>query len=98
MLSGAETNIALIFCGIAILKVRNLCMYPGITVNCSPKKNKTMIVLISLLFIVYVLLGIMICDKLGILYDNDDFLDSFVDGICIAFWPITVMIHFLLDD
>lgn len=57
-----------------------------------------MIVLISLLFIVYVLLGIMICDKLGILYDNDDFLDSFVDAVCIAFWPITVMIHFLLDD
>lgn len=57
-----------------------------------------MIVLISLLFIVYVLLGIMICDKLGILYDNDDFLDSFVDAVCIAFWPITVMIHFLEDD
>jgi len=44
-----------------------------------------MIVLISLLFIVYVLLGIMICDKLGILYDNDGFLDSFVDAVCIAF-------------
>lgn len=80
-------------------------MYPGITVNCSLKKNKTMMVLhilnVLLLIVysfVYSLLGITICDKLGISYDANDFLDLLIDSIFIAFWPITLMIYFLLDD
>ena len=57
-----------------------------------------MIFWVILSFIAYPLLGTMICDKLGILYDNDDVLESIVDGILIAFWPLTLMFHFLLDD
>jgi len=55
-------------------------------------------ILIVLLLIVYSLLGITICDKLGMLYNNDDFLDLLIDGIFIAFWPIMLMIHFLLNN
>lgn len=57
-----------------------------------------MIFLVILSFVVYSLLGIMICDKLDVLYDNDDVIDTLVDGLFIAFWPVTVMAHFLLDD
>lgn len=55
-------------------------------------------ILIVLSIIAYPLLGITICDKLGILYNNDDFLDFLIDGIFIAFWPIMLMIHFLLNN
>lgn len=57
-----------------------------------------MIVLYILIVLSYSLLGTMICDKLGILYDNDDFLDLLIDGIFIAFWPMMLMFHFLLDN
>ena len=40
----------------------------------------------------------MICDKINALYDSNDFLELIVDGILIAFWPLTLMFHFLLDD
>lgn len=53
---------------------------------------------IILSFIAYSLLGIMICDKLDVLYDTDDFIETLIDGILITFWPVTVMAHFLLDD
>ena len=56
-----------------------------------------MIVWIILSFIAYSLLGIMICDKIGALYDTDDFLESLVDGILITFWPITLMTYVLFD-
>jgi hypothetical protein len=52
---------------------------------------------IILIFLVYSLLGTLICDKIGVLYDTDDFLESLSDGVLIAFWPLTVLIHFLLD-
>ena len=57
-----------------------------------------MIFWIILSFIVYSLLGTMICDKINALYDSNDFLESIVDGILITFWPLTLMFHFLLDD
>ena len=57
-----------------------------------------MIFLVILLFVVYSLLGIMICYKLDVLYDNDDVIDTLVDGLLISFWPVTVVAHFLLDD
>ena len=56
-----------------------------------------MIFWIILSFIVYSLLGTMICDKIGALYGSDDFLELIVDGILIAFWPLTLMFHFLFD-
>lgn len=52
---------------------------------------------IILIFLVYSILGTMICDKCDILYGTDDFLESLVDGILITFWPLTVLIHFLFD-
>lgn len=57
-----------------------------------------MIFWVILSFFLYSLLGIMICDKLDVLYDTTDLLESLIDGIFIAFWPIVVLAHFLLDD
>jgi len=54
-----------------------------------------MIVLIILAFLLYSLLGTIICDKLGILYDTNDFIELFVDGLLIAFWPITILAYLL---
>lgn len=56
------------------------------------------IIWILIIFVLYALIGTLICDKLGILYDCDDFIYSLVDGILITFWPFTVIIHFLLND
>ncbi len=52
--------------------------------------------LIILSFIIYSLLGTMICDKLGILHDNNDFLDLLIDSIFIAFWPLILIFHFFI--
>ena len=48
-------------------------------------------------FLIYSLVGILVCEKIGVLYGNDDLLDSVVDGIMVAFWPLTVLFHFLFE-
>lgn len=50
---------------------------------------------IILCFLIYSLIGTFICDKIGALYGTDDILESIVDGILIAFWPLTVLAHYL---
>ena len=52
---------------------------------------------IILCFLVYSLVGTLICDKLDILYGSDDIVELIVDGILIAFWPLTILIHFTLE-
>jgi hypothetical protein len=44
------------------------------------------------------LLGTIICNKFDALYGSDDILELIVDGILITFWPLTVLIYFLMDD
>lgn len=55
---------------------------------------------IILLFIAYCILGSFICYKIDVLdmLNENDMLDNVIGGIMIAFWPITLMAHFLLDD
>ena len=58
-------------------------------------------ILIILLFIVaYSILGAFICYKIGVLdmLNENDMLDNVIGGLMTAFWPITLMAHFLLDD
>lgn len=57
-----------------------------------------MVVLIVLTLILYFLLGTIICNKFDALYESDDILELIVDGILITFWPLTVLIYFLMDD
>ena len=57
-----------------------------------------MVVLIVLTLILYFLLGTIICNKFDALYGSDDILELIVDGILITFWPLTVLIYFLMDD
>ncbi len=63
-----------------------------------------MVFWIILSIIAYSLLGTMICAKIGVLCDSDNFLglDDFlaliVDTILIASWPLTLIFHFLLED
>ena len=52
---------------------------------------------IILILLVYSLLGTMICDKIGVLYGSNDFLELLSDGLLIAFWPLTLLIHFLFE-
>ena len=53
---------------------------------------------IILCFLVYSLIGTLICERLDILYMSDDIVELIVDGILITFWPLIVMFHFLLND
>jgi hypothetical protein len=46
----------------------------------------------------YALVGTFVCTKIDALYGSDDIVELMVDGILITFWPLTVIIHFLLDD
>ena len=48
-------------------------------------------------FLIYSLVGILVCEKIGVLYENDDLLDSIVDGVMFAFWPLTVLFHYSFD-
>jgi hypothetical protein len=48
-------------------------------------------------FLIYSLIGTLICDRLGILYGSDDLLELIVDGILISFWPLTVLIHYIFE-
>lgn len=56
------------------------------------------IVWILIVFILYILIGILVCNKIGILYGCDDALDLIVDLILIAFWPATVLYDWLLES
>ena len=55
---------------------------------------------IILLFIAYCILSSFICYKIDVLdmLNENDMLDNVIGGIMIAFWPITFIAHFLLDD
>lgn len=56
------------------------------------------IVWILIVFILYILIGISVCNKIGILYGGDDALDLIVDSVLIAFWPATVLYDCLLGS
>lgn len=53
---------------------------------------------ILIIFMLYSLIGALVCNKINALYGSDDIVELIVDSILIVFWPITVMCHFLLDD
>ena len=55
------------------------------------------IIWILIIFILYVLIGILICDKIGALYGSDDTLELISDGVLVTFWPLTVLIHFTFE-
>lgn len=56
------------------------------------------IICILIIFILYALIGTFVCDKIGALYGSDDTLELISDGVLVTFWPLTVLIHFTLDD
>lgn len=56
------------------------------------------IVWILIVFILYILIGISVCNKISILYGGDDALDLIVDSVLIAFWPVTVLYDCLLGS
>lgn len=56
------------------------------------------IVWILIVFILYILIGISVCNKIGILYGSDDTLDLIVDSVLIAFWPAAVLYDCLLGS
>lgn len=55
---------------------------------------------IILALIAYCIFGTFICYKIDVLdmLNENDMLDNVIGGILIAFWPITLMSRFLLDD
>ena len=54
--------------------------------------NKIMIWIICIL---YVLIGILVCNKIDMLNGGDDVLGLIVDSVMIAFWPLTVLFYLL---
>ena len=52
---------------------------------------------IILCFLVYSLVGTLICERLNILHGSDDIVELIADSILITFWPLTVLIHFTLE-
>ena len=56
--------------------------------------NKFMI-WVLIISILYVLIGILVCNKIDMLNGGDDVLDLIVDGVMIAFWPLTVLFYLL---
>ena len=54
--------------------------------------NKFMIWIICIL---YVLIGILVCNKIDMLNGGDDVLGLIVDSVMIAFWPLTVLFYLL---
>ena len=56
--------------------------------------NKFMI-WVLIISILYVLIGILICNKIDILNGGDDVLGLIVDGVMITFWPLTVLFYLL---
>ena len=53
-----------------------------------------------LIILVYVLIGMIICKKYGLIEtaDEDSIADTFIDGLFVAFWPFIIAIHFLIAE
>ena len=51
--------------------------------------------MIWIICILYVLIGILVCNKIDMLDGSDDVLGLIVDGVMIAFWPLTVLFYLL---
>lgn len=56
------------------------------------------IVWIMIVFILYILIGISVCNKIDILNGGDDVLGLIVDSVLIAFWPAAVLYDCLLGS
>ena len=50
---------------------------------------------VLIISILYVLIGILVCNKIDILNGGDDVLGLIVDSVMIAFWPLTVLFYLL---
>ena len=51
--------------------------------------------MIWIISILYALIGILVCNKIDMLDGGDDVLGLIVDGVMIAFWPLTVLFYLL---
>ena len=54
-----------------------------------------LMIMIWIICILYVLIGILVCNKIDILNGGDDVLGLIVDSVLIAFWPLTVLFYLL---
>ena len=54
-----------------------------------------LMIMIWIICILYVLIGILVCNKIDILNGGDDVLGLIVDSVMIAFWPLTVLFYLL---
>ena len=52
-------------------------------------------IMIWIICILYVFIGILVCNKIDMLNGGDDVLGLIVDGVMIAFWPLTVLFYLL---
>ena len=52
-------------------------------------------IMIWIICILYVLIGILVCNKIDILNGGDDILDLVIDSVMITFWPLTVLFYLL---
>ena len=52
-------------------------------------------IMIWIICILYFLIGILVCNKIDMLDGGDDVLGLIVDGVMIAFWPLTVLFYLL---
>ena len=50
---------------------------------------------VLIISILYALIGILVCNKIDMLNGGDDVLGLIVDGVMIAFWPLTVLFYLL---
>lgn len=50
---------------------------------------------VLIISILYALIGILVYNKIDILNGGDDILGLIVDGVMIAFWPLTVLFYLL---
>ena len=54
-----------------------------------------LMIMIWIICILYVLIGILVCNKIDMLNGGDDVLGLIVDSVMIAFWPLTVLFYLL---
>lgn len=54
-----------------------------------------LMIMIWIICILYVLIGILVCNKIDMLNGSDDVLGLIVDSVMIAFWPLTVLFYLL---
>lgn len=50
---------------------------------------------VLIISILYTLIGILVCNKINMLDGSDDILDLIIEGVMIAFWPLTVLFYLL---